>query len=186
MLVLLGKTASGKNEVVNKLISRYGFHQIVTYTTRPMRDGEIPDVTYHYINEIDFKERITQGFFAEWRSYTTEFGVWYYGTALEDLTKADDKSIIILTPCGYRSLENKLKEKPIAIYLYANDKTIKARLMARGDDEKEAQRRLKQDNIDFKHFENEADRIVYNDNDNDLDEVIEKIISFLRKKQVEV
>ena len=37
MLIILGKTASGKNTIVNKLVKNYGFKQLVTYTTRPKR-----------------------------------------------------------------------------------------------------------------------------------------------------
>lgn len=49
MLVLMGKSASGKTEIAQILVKKYGFHSVVTYTTREPRAGEIPDVTYHYI-----------------------------------------------------------------------------------------------------------------------------------------
>ena len=54
MLILMGKTASGKTLVRDKLVKNHGFNSVVTYTTRPMRKDEIPDVTYHYISEEDF------------------------------------------------------------------------------------------------------------------------------------
>lgn len=37
MLILLGKTASGKDTVLNKLVREHGYKKIVTYTTRPKR-----------------------------------------------------------------------------------------------------------------------------------------------------
>ena len=137
-----------------------------------MRKGEKQDVTYHFISEEDFKQKINEGFFAEWKSYITVDGVWYYGTALEDLENADDKSVIILTPDGYRDVANKLSKKPISIYIYANNATIKKRLLKRGDDKNEAQRRLEHDNEDFKGIENEVDRIVYNNDGIDIDDVV--------------
>ena len=54
MLILMGRTASGKTLVRDKLVKNHGFNSVVTYTTRPMRKDEIPDVTYHYISEEDF------------------------------------------------------------------------------------------------------------------------------------
>ena len=39
MLVVIGPSASGKTQIVNHLIQDYGFHKLVTYTTRPMRVG---------------------------------------------------------------------------------------------------------------------------------------------------
>ena len=148
-----------------------------------MRKGEKQDVTYHFISEEDFKQKINEGFFAEWKSYITVDGVWYYGTSLEDLENADDKSVIILTPDGYRDVVNKLSENPTAIYVYANNSTIKKRLMMRGDNPNEAQRRLGHDNEDFKGIENEVDRIVYNNDGTNINEVVQKILEFCKETE---
>ena len=181
ILILIGKTSSGKTLIKEKLIEK-GFSGITTYTSRPMRKGEKQDVTYHFISEEDFKQKINEGFFAEWKSYITSDGVWYYGTALDDLENADDKSVIILTPDGYRDVTNKLSKKPISIYIYANNATIKKRLLKRGDNPNEAQRRLEHDNEDFKGIENEVDRIVYNNYGTNINEVIKKILDFVEDK----
>ena len=182
MVVIIGKTSSGKDRIVKELISKHGFKKIITYTTRPMRKSEKQDVTYHFIPEEDFKQKINEGFFAEYKSYDTEFGKWYYGTALEDLEKAGSKSVIILTPDGYRDIVGKLSNKPISIYIYANIATIETRLIERGDNEKEAKRRLDHDNEDFKGIENEVDRIVYNNDGTDINEVVDKILEFMEVK----
>ena len=179
ILILIGKTASGKDKTVSELVSKHGFKKVITYTTRPMRKGEKQDITYHYISEEEFKQKIEDGFFVEWKSYNTEFGTWYYGTALDDLEKADDKTVIILTPDGYRDVKDRLHSNSKAIYIYANNATIKKRLIKRGDDENEAQRRLEHDIEDFKGVENEVDRIVYNNYDTKIEDVIKKIITYL-------
>ena len=181
MVIIMGKTSSGKDTVVNKLISKHGFRKCVTYTTRPMRDGEKQDITYHFITEDDFKQKIREDFFAEYKSYNTEFGVWYYGVALEDVENADDKTIIILTPDGYRDVIKKVRNKPKSIYIYANNSTIKERLINRGDDPKEAQRRLEHDNIDFKGVETEVDKIVYNNKGSNINDVVNKILKYLEE-----
>ena len=182
ILILIGKTSSGKTLIKEKLIEN-GFTGITTYTSRPMRKGEKQDVTYHFISEEDFKQKINEGFFAEWKSYITVDGVWYYGTSLEDLENTDDKSVIILTPDGYRDVVNKLSKKPISIYIYANNPTIKKRLLKRGDDNNEAQRRLEHDNEDFKGIENEVDRIVYNNDGTNINEVVQKILEFCKETE---
>lgn len=184
MLVILGKTSSGKDVTLNNLVAKYGYKKIITYTTRPMRHNEQQDVTYHFISEDDFVQRIKNNFFAEWKTYNTEFGLWYYGTALEDLENADDDSVIILTPDGYRDIKNKLSKKPISLYLYADDYTIKKRLIRRGDNPKEAERRLLHDNEDFLGIENEVDKIIFNNFDTDISSVINEILDFVRKGDV--
>lgn len=182
ILILIGKTSSGKTLIKEKLIEK-GFAGITTYTSRPMRKGEKQDVTYHFISDKDFKQKINEGFFAEWKSYITADGVWYYGTALEDLKNGEYNSVIILTPDGYRDVVNKLSKNPIAIYIYANNTTIKKRLLKRGDNPNEAQRRLDHDNEDFKGIENEVDRIIYNNDGTNINEVVQKILDFVEDKQ---
>lgn len=175
MIVLAGKTCSGKNLVASKL-SELGYRQIITYTTRPKRENEIQDEAYHFITEDDFKNKISEDFFAEYKTYDTQFGTWYYGTSLADIENAENKSIVILTPQGYRDVKNKLLNKDITtIYLCADENTLKSRLLQRGDNPKEAERRLKQDREDFNGFEDEADILVYNNADLSIETVINTI-----------
>lgn len=178
--VIVGKTCSGKDTIVNRLVTKHNFSRIVLYTTRPIRKGETQDITYHYISKDEFIKKIDEGFFAEWKSYVTVEGVWYYGTALEDLENVEDNTVVILPPDRYRIIRKKLKKKPTCIYIYANNSTIKKRLIARGDNEKEAERRLEHDNVDFKDFEYEADKIFYNNEGTDLDKVVERILNYVR------
>ena len=57
MIVLLGKTASGKDTILNELVKKYNYRKMITYTTRPMRKGEIQDKTYHFISDEEFLRR---------------------------------------------------------------------------------------------------------------------------------
>lgn len=180
--VLIGKTCSGKTMVREKLLN-YGFNKIVTYTTRPIRPGEIDGDTYHFITDDEFESAINSGFFAEWKSYNTQFGVWKYGTSLSDIEAADENTIIILTPDGYRDLCSNLSKKPLSIYIYANNSTIKKRLKARKDNRDEAKRRLEHDDVDFKGIENEVDKIIYNNLNDNINDVVSKIIEFIDKNK---
>ena len=176
MIILLGRTCSGKDKTVNELVKKHGYHQIITYATRPMRKGEKQDITYHFISEDDFKQKINDNFFAEWKTYKTEFGLWYYGTALEDLENANNNSVIILTPAGYRDIIKKISKKPISILIDADNTTLQKRLKKRGDNPKEAERRLIHDNEDFKGIENEVDYIIHNNEGTNINDVIKRIL----------
>ena len=90
--------------MVKKLVEK-GYSRIVRYSTRPKRKGEKQDITYHFISDEEFKYKIDEGFFAEWKSYITNEGVWYYGSSLEDIENADNKSVIILFRQGYRDIK---------------------------------------------------------------------------------
>lgn len=176
MIILLGKTASGKDTIVNYLVNNLGYKKLITYTTRPMRPGEVQNLQYHFISEEDFKKKISHGFFLEYKTYHTEFGDWYYGSAMDDYKKADDKTVVILTPEGYLDLLWKVKNiKHDAIYIKVDLLELQQRLIKRGDDKREAERRLIHDNKDFEYVENIVDRIVINQSKT-IDEVINEII----------
>ena len=179
MIIIFGKTASGKTTIVNELVKNHGFHQIVTYTTRPIRPGEKQDETYHFISEEDFLSKIESGFFLEYKVYNTAFGKWYYGSAKEDYKKADEKTLVILTPDGYKDFIKLLPEVPsTAIYIFSNRSTIKNRLKKRGDNDEEIVRRMSADEHDFADATLLADKVVYNNSDRGLDEVIQKVIQY--------
>ena len=180
ILVICGKTASGKNLVRDILVEKYNYNPIITYTSRPPRKGEKQDITYHFISTDEFIEKINNGFFAEWKDYVTNDGIWYYGTALDDCMNASDKDVIILTPDGVRDLKNN-DVNLIVVYLYSNLNTIRHRLKFRGDDEKEVERRISSDIKDFKDAEMLADRIVYNNLNDNIDNVVENVLCWYEK-----
>ena len=67
ILVLIGKSASGKTFVRDKLVKEHGYKSLVTFTSRPPRKGEKQDITYHFISQEDFEQKIEEGFFAEYK-----------------------------------------------------------------------------------------------------------------------
>lgn len=181
MLIILGKTASGKDTILNELV-KYGYHKMITYTTRPMRTGELQDKTYHFISEEKFLDMVSKGLFLEYKSYETVDGTRYYGSLMNDYKKADDDTVMILDPCGYKELLKKTNISHKVIYIYANNSTIKERLAKRGDKKEEADRRVKQDNIDFKGIENMVDKIIYNNSGKDINDVVQDILNYIEIK----
>lgn len=172
-LIIIGKTCSGKDSIVKRLCKDYGFEKIVTYTTRPMRKNETQDVTYHFISEDDFKKKIEDGFFTEYKTYNATDGLWDYGSRLTD---CNEKCVIILTPAGYKDyLKSASDESHVSIYIYANNNTIRTRLKKRGDKKEEAERRILADNEDFKDTMSIVDRIVYNNDGANIDDVVKKV-----------
>lgn len=185
MIILIGKTCSGKDTILNKLVKNYGYSKLITYTTRSKRKGEVQDKTYHFISEEEFLSKIDSEFFLEYRKYETADGIWYYGSAKEDYEKADDKTVVILTPSGFSALKlwtsrNNIKLDINPLYIYANIQTIRDRLKKRGDKKEEADRRIKVDNVDFKNVVDIVDKIFYNNETNDLDEVVKKVHEYIK------
>lgn len=161
MLVLCGKSAAGKNFLLNELINQ-GMKRVVAYTTRPMRDGEEDGVDYHFIPEQLFEKLKNDNFFAETEEYhVASKEVWKYGSAISDY-KNSDNSAIILNPDGIKQI--KKKKIPIcAFYLDASKNTRLHRLSQRGDDSDEVNRRLEADDNDFKDIKKYVQYVVFTD-----------------------
>ena len=160
MILLVGKSCSGKTTIANKL-KKLGLKEAVTYTTRPPREGEIDGIAYHFISKEEFLEKEKQDFFAETTSYNVASGeTWYYGSAVEDLT--DDK-VIIVNPHGLRQIRKIKSLNPITFYITASEETIWNRLRQRGDNSAEARRRLNADDEDFAGIDKDIDFSFSND-----------------------
>jgi guanylate kinase len=147
VLVISGKSATGKDQIVKELCEM-GFSRITTFTTRPKRKGEIDGVDYHFLNVKDFLKKYTEGFFIEIKYYTTADGIWYYGSSLDSVENSTDNDVIILTPSGVNKLINK-NVTHTSFLLNVSDDEIKKRQLHRGDNNTEAERRFKADMLDF-------------------------------------
>ena len=155
----MGKTASGKDTILNEIV-KLGYCKLVTYTTRPIRPGEVNGINYHFISTDDFQIKNKNGFFAETTSYKVASGeTWYYGSAIKDY---DKDSVMIVNPDGIKKIRKINSLNPIVFYIQADEDVIKERLRKRGDNPKEAERRIEADKKDFFCVEKYADYNIKN------------------------
>ena len=77
IFALIGKAGSGKDFFLHEICSRMEVHEIISCTTRPIRDNEEPDINYHYLTDEQF---LSQQFIE-----SCMFRGWRYGTRLKDL-----------------------------------------------------------------------------------------------------
>lgn len=155
---------------------------VVTTTTRPMRDGEIQDVSYHFIDNSVFKRFELKGFFAETTYYNTVHGTWYYGTQLKDLENGENK-VVILNPDGIRTLSEKMDLSDwLVVYIYCPNDVIEKRLIDRGDDKFEAERRLEADKNDFVNINRFVDIMVCNDGKETPEKLAKKIKTYYERR----
>jgi guanylate kinase len=82
---LVGQSCTGKDTILAKVRKILNIDLIVTSTTRPMREGEIDGVTYHFMTEEEFQSAKRNGSVVEDRAYNTVAGLWRYFTTTEDL-----------------------------------------------------------------------------------------------------
>lgn len=187
IIIIMGKTASGKDTVCNLLCKKYAYEKVVTYTTRPMRYGEVQGESYNFVSNEEFEALEKKGFFLETKAYASAFGVWKYGSPIEALKNGRKNKVIILSPSGVENfleaeIAGKVTKNYKVIYIYANKATIKKRLLMRGDNTEEANRRILSDDKDFKSVTNLADRILYNNDGEEVAGIVKKIVEIAKKK----
>ena len=83
LLCIMGKTACGKDSLVNKLCERTALKSITSYTTRPRRENE--GNTHIFVSEDDYQQMYREGIVAAF----TQIGAYKYWTTIDQLEKAD-------------------------------------------------------------------------------------------------
>lgn len=156
VVVLCGKSGSGKDTIREQLLKQMDFYPVVSVTSRPMRKGEVQGKEYDFISQEAFLQEIEAGKFLEYRSYQTAVNgiseTWYYGTRKESL-ETDKDVIAIKDPHGAKEIQNYCSQKEIPCLIYYLDvpdaiRTMRAKKRP-GYDKTEWNRRLKADNRAF-------------------------------------
>ena len=81
LIALCGKSASGKNTLLRKIIKQNPeSHEIISCTTRPSREGEIDGKDYFFLSLEEFANKDINGEMLE----VSKFRDWYYGTPIDE------------------------------------------------------------------------------------------------------
>lgn len=108
LFVIMGKSATGKDSLYQEIVRRHPeLHEIVSYTTRPIRAGESYGKEYYFVSKEEMYEMREEDKIIECRKYDTVMGPWFYFTADDgqiDFSKGD--YILISTLEGYEKLES--------------------------------------------------------------------------------
>lgn len=96
LLCLIGKSASGKDFLANKLCERAGLKQIISYTTRERRANE--GDTHKFVTEEEYEQMYNESKIAAF----TQIGQYKYWATIDQLYEAD---VYIIDYLGYTKLK---------------------------------------------------------------------------------
>lgn len=128
LICLMGRTASGKDTLANKLCERTGLRQVISYTTRERRANE--GNTHIFITDEEYQSIEDSGRIAAF----TKIGPYKYCCTIEQLYEND---IYVIDPEGVKNLRdlNLPNLKLITVYVNTPDDIRKDRAISkRGDD----------------------------------------------------
>ncbi len=183
MIVLAGASASGKTEVAKLLSARYGVNKVITTTTRPMRLGEVDGIDYYFVSKERFQEMIDEDDFIEY----TIFNENYYGSTKDSI---EINKCVVIDPKGLESYLALLDPSIVTFLLISSEETRYERMMNRGDNLEDAQKRIIHDRTAFdeKVLKKEVDYVINSENLNALEvtnRIYEDYHKELKKRHVE-
>lgn len=129
IIVIVGASGSGKTTIAN-LLQEGGIPRLITTTTRPIREGEVDGVDYHFATD----EEVATKAFVEMTSYA---GYTYGLTiqAVQDGYEKSDTVSVIVDKNGAKAIKRLYPDEAIIVYLSVGEETIIERMTVRGDSE---------------------------------------------------
>jgi len=160
-LILLGKSGSGKDFLMRKLVEKK-LRGCLKMTTRPQRKHEIQWVTYEFVADWTFKEKIDNDEFLVYQTFEVtpegkDLETWYYGITKEEFEKSQ---VFIMTPGEFENITPEVRKGCFVVYLDIDRDTRESRILRRQDKNDSVTRRLDADEIDFQNFKDYDLRIT--------------------------
>lgn len=177
LFIISGSSGSGKTTLMNTVMN----NELVSYTTRPPRVGEIEGNPYYFISEAKYNEMFNNGVFAEYTDYAGH-GYKYAisHSEMNDKLALGDAYVI----SDYNGLMQFKNQYPncVSIFIYTSKEESKKHMQLRGDSEDNIEKRLStyEDEVINMH---KYDHVVVNVH-GELEETIEKIKNIIQGEMI--
>lgn len=184
LIIISGTTCAGKGTVIKKLLERNkNIVLSLSYTSRPIRKGEVDGIDYKFISHEEFERKIKNGDFLEYAK--VRYGE-YFGTPkenIENLLEAGKDVILEIDVQGAKQIKKKLPETILIFIMAPSMEEIKRRIKARGAET--AEQIVDRFQTAYREINevNKYNYVVVNDN---LEEAIQKVEAILISEKCRV
>ena len=184
ILVLSGPSGAGKSSLIEKVTDAIGpYYFSISTTTRPMREGEIDGVHYHFVDEATFKKEIEDEMFLE---YAIVHGN-YYGTSITPVKKALKEGKLVIFDIdvqGHDAVQHRLGDITTSVFITTPTLgELERRLEARATDSRDViEKRIEMAKREIQRM-SEYDFIIVND---DLDDAAQKLVTVAKAARLKV
>lgn len=184
LIIISGTTCAGKGTVIKKLLERNKNMVLsLSYTSRPIRKGEVDGIDYKFISHEEFERKIKNGDFLEYAK--VRYGE-YFGTPkenIENLLEAGKDVILEIDVQGAKQIKKKLPETILIFIMAPSMEEVKRRIKARGAET--AEQIVDRFQTAYREINevNKYNYVVVNDN---LEEAIQKVEAILISEKCRV
>ena len=185
---IIGKSSTGKDTIFKCLLENKSLNleNVVSYTTRPIREHEVDGVEYHFVDEKKRDELDKAGRIIELRRYNTCYGPWDYFTVDDKSLDIESKDYLIIgTLESYEKIRDYYGKSLVRpIYIEVEDGLRLQRALNREKKQKhpkynEMCRRFLTDDEDFSKEKLEKAKVDRTFVNNDIDSTVNEIIEYI-------
>ncbi len=138
LFVLSGPSGAGKGTVLSEVRRvRPELGLTVSATTRKPREGEVADVSYHYMSEERFSELVEAGAFLEWACVHGH----RYGTLLSEVDACISSGASVILEIDVQGAFAVREKRPDAVLVFIEPPSmeeLERRLRSRGTEDEES------------------------------------------------
>ncbi len=183
LVILSGVAGAGKDTIKRELIKRMeNVESLPSYTSRPIRPGDVNGETYYFVTKEEFENRIADGEFYEYDVHHNH----YYGTSKKLMNDKISSGKIIVKDIevnGTESLKEILEKdtKIVTIFLRVPKEELQKRLENRVDKPSPAEIKLRLNRFDYE--ESKIGLYDYVLKNNDLEKTVQIIMSIIENEK---
>lgn len=140
IFLITGTSGAGKTSLTHELKKCGYWDECISYTTRPMRTGEVDGEDYYFVSKEEFKRMYENNEFVECVIYHGD----YYGVShaeIERTMKKGNHIFIIVAYDGYLQIKEQYPDA-IGIFIWATKEDCVMNMLSRGDSVESANKRI--------------------------------------------
>lgn len=160
---ILGMSGAGKTTIAKQIETLTDTPVLVSYTSRPIRAGEVEGVDYHYVDNRYFDDNIDD--FIDIREYTVfDDSIWKYGYKANGIKPKNNDYIAVIDTIGFKAFKQYFGPDHLcAIVVNSPIERLYERAEKRGDNLLEVKRRIADDKAKIEEFKKSEEHLnVYN------------------------
>lgn len=172
LLLIAGKSGSGKDTLARKICADLGLTQVASYTTRPIRPGEVNGVGHIFLTDEEYDRIPKEDIVA-----STYFSGYRYCATRQQL---DQAGVYVVDKQGIEDVLRNYDGAVLVILLDTTDSTRRERMRKRGDSSANIEKRISGDRKAFAGIEQVCD-IIFNADDISVDVLAREIETVLMR-----
>ena len=166
IFIISAPSGAGKTSLVREVCKKLSFiRPAVSFTTRKIRDSEIDNKDYFFIDKDKFTDKINKREFLEYQNVYGNL----YGTTLDSISKISDQELDVILEIDYKGMLAVKKAIPEAISIYIIPPSIeilRSRLEHRAEDDESVIQTRMESSLKELEYAKYADFTLINDNFN--------------------